>query len=181
MEHSCPELPSAHASVAVLVNHVLGSQSKNAGDGSEHFNHQKGIKPAATIMQVSRETGPAASVIPVRVPGGKGIALESSFQHGLKQERLRTLCQVVNSTSLTLEVSIVEKPQASQPSPAITPQASRTSLRTRQVSLSAWHRPALVEMSLVIISLPTDNMCLKRASQQQSFFAVGHRHDRLTI
>ena len=46
----------------------------------------------------------AAAVLPVRV-GDEGMALESSFKDGLKNEVLRSLCQLVNSSELALEVS----------------------------------------------------------------------------
>lgn len=84
-------------------------------------------------MQARKDHGPAAVVLPVRMSGGKGIALESSFQHGLKQERLRTLCQVVNTTSLTLEVSILQTPESQQPPPVAPSQGSRQDLRPRKV------------------------------------------------
>ena len=89
----------------------------------------------STGIQASKDTSPVAAVLPVRMPGGKGIALESSFQHGLKQERLRTLCQVVNSTSLTLEISIVDTPQDQQQESARPSQGSRKSIRPKTVSI----------------------------------------------
>ncbi|KAK9827173.1 hypothetical protein WJX74_009221 [Apatococcus lobatus] len=92
---------------------------------------QRSINQQQHRRKASRDHGPAAVVLPVRMPGGKGIALESSFQHGLKQERLRTLCQVVNSTSLTLEVSVVQTHPSQQPSPAAPSQNSRQSPRPR--------------------------------------------------
>jgi hypothetical protein len=36
----------------------------------------------------------SAAVVPIRVSEGLGIALESSFQEGVKREVLRSLCQV---------------------------------------------------------------------------------------
>ena len=90
------------------------------------------------IIQARKDHGPAAVVLPVRMSGGKGIALESSFQHGLKQERLRTLCQVVNTTSLTLEVSILQTPESQQPLPAAPSQGSRQDLRPRKVLASPY-------------------------------------------
>jgi hypothetical protein len=45
----------------------------------------------------------SASVLPVRV-GDSGVALESVFQEGVKWEVLRSLCQLVNASELTLEV-----------------------------------------------------------------------------
>lgn len=53
----------------------------------------------------------AAAVLPVRV-GDEGMALESSFKDGLKNEVLRSLCQLVNSSELALEASYLETPQA---------------------------------------------------------------------
>ena len=43
----------------------------------------------------------------VRIGSGNGIALEGSFQEGVKRETLRSLCQVTNGTRLTLEVALV--------------------------------------------------------------------------
>lgn len=48
----------------------------------------------------------AAAVLPVRV-GDEGVALESSFKDGIKNEVLRSLCQLVNSSQLALEVSLL--------------------------------------------------------------------------
>ena len=36
--------------------------------------------------------------------GNEGVALESSFKDGVKNEVLRSLCQLVNTTELALEV-----------------------------------------------------------------------------
>lgn len=47
----------------------------------------------------------AAVILPVRV-GNEGVALESSFKEGVKNEVLRSLCQLVNTTELALEVSL---------------------------------------------------------------------------
>ncbi len=49
----------------------------------------------------------ASSVLPVRTRGGV-VALESSFQGGVRREVLRSLCQLVNDTQLRLEVALVE-------------------------------------------------------------------------
>ena len=38
------------------------------------------------------------------------MALESSFQGGVKRELLRSLCQVVNETQLRLEVALADGP-----------------------------------------------------------------------
>ena len=38
------------------------------------------------------------------------MALESSFKDGLKNEVLRSLCQLVNSSELALEVSLTSCP-----------------------------------------------------------------------
>ncbi|KAL3132004.1 hypothetical protein ABBQ32_14227 [Trebouxia sp. C0010 RCD-2024] len=48
----------------------------------------------------------AAVILPVRV-GSEGVALESSFKSGVKNEVLRSLCQLVNTTELALEVCVV--------------------------------------------------------------------------
>ena len=40
---------------------------------------------------------------PVRLADG-GVALESNFRQGVKHEVLRSLCQLVNTTKLALEV-----------------------------------------------------------------------------
>ena len=44
-------------------------------------------------------------VLPVRM-GDEGVALESSFRDGVKNEVLRSLCQLVNTSELALEVSV---------------------------------------------------------------------------
>lgn len=49
----------------------------------------------------------ASSVLPVRTRGGV-VALESSFQGGIRREVLRSLCQLVNDTQLRLEVALVD-------------------------------------------------------------------------
>ena len=46
----------------------------------------------------------AAVVLPVRTVD-EGVALESSFKDGVKNEVLRSLCQVVNTSELALEVT----------------------------------------------------------------------------
>ena len=56
----------------------------------------------------------AAAVLPVRV-GDEGMALESSFKDGLKHEVLRSLCQLVNSSELALEVSPPPRPPPPHP------------------------------------------------------------------
>ena len=45
-------------------------------------------------------------VLPVRM-GDEGVALESSFRDGVKNEVLRSLCQLVNTSELALEVSVL--------------------------------------------------------------------------
>ena len=42
-------------------------------------------------------------VLPVRM-ADEGVALESSFKDGVKSEVLRSLCQLVNTSELALEV-----------------------------------------------------------------------------
>ncbi len=59
----------------------------------------------------------ASSVVPVRMRGGV-VALESSFQGGVKREKLRSLCQLVNDTQLRLEVALVGDPSRSRSSSA---------------------------------------------------------------
>lgn len=54
-------------------------------------------------MQSKHKRRTAAVILPVRV-GNEGVALESSFQSGVKNEVLRSLCQLVNTTELALEV-----------------------------------------------------------------------------
>ncbi len=44
-------------------------------------------------------------VLPVRM-GDEGVALESSFRDGVKNEVLRSLCQLVNTSELALDVSL---------------------------------------------------------------------------
>jgi len=44
-------------------------------------------------------------VLPVRM-ADEGVALESSFRDGVKNEVLRSLCQLVNTSELALEVSL---------------------------------------------------------------------------
>lgn len=44
-------------------------------------------------------------MVPVRTRGGF-VALESSFQAGVKREVLRSLCQLANDTQLRLEVAL---------------------------------------------------------------------------
>ena len=57
-----------------------------------------------THMQGSRQQkATAATVTPVRLADG-GVALESNFRQGVKHEVLRSLCQLVNTTKLALEV-----------------------------------------------------------------------------
>ena len=48
--------------------------------------------------------------------GDEGVALESSFREGVKNEVLRSLCQLVNTSELALEVW--------QPTTPIVPDAS---------------------------------------------------------
>ena len=44
-------------------------------------------------------------VLPERM-ADEGVALESSFRNGVKNEVLRSLCQLVNTNELALEVSL---------------------------------------------------------------------------
>ena len=44
-------------------------------------------------------------VLPVRM-ADEGVALESSFRDGVKNEVLRSLCQLVNTSELALEVKL---------------------------------------------------------------------------
>ena len=44
-------------------------------------------------------------VLPVRM-ADEGVAVESSFRDGVKNEVLRSLCQLVNTSELALEVSL---------------------------------------------------------------------------
>ena len=61
------------------------------------------------IMQIAiqdkHKRKSTAVVLPVRM-GDEGVALESSFKHGVKNEVLRSLCQLVNTSELALEVSL---------------------------------------------------------------------------
>ena len=50
-----------------------------------------------------------ADVVPVATCEG-GVALESSFAGGIKREMLRSLGQVINDTSLCLEVALAPLP-----------------------------------------------------------------------
>ena len=60
----------------------------------------------STHMQGSRQQkATAATVTPVRLADG-GVALESNFRQGVKHEVLRSLCQLVNTTKLALEVGL---------------------------------------------------------------------------
>lgn len=53
------------------------------------------------------------SVLPVRITGGEGVAFENTFHEGMKRERLRSLCQLVNMSELPLEVALAGKPGSS--------------------------------------------------------------------
>ncbi len=44
-------------------------------------------------------------VLPVRM-GDEGVALESSFRDGVKNEVLRSLCQLINTSEVALEASV---------------------------------------------------------------------------
>lgn len=61
-------------------------------------------------LQNKHKRKTAAVILPVRM-GNEGVALESSFKDGVKNEVLRSLCQLVNTTELALEV-ISNLPQA---------------------------------------------------------------------
>lgn len=56
-------------------------------------------------VQSKHKRRSAAVILPVRV-GDEGVALESSFRSGVKNEVLRSLCQLLNTTELALEVSL---------------------------------------------------------------------------
>ena len=56
------------------------------------------------FVQSKHKRRTAAVILPVRV-GNDGVALESSFKSGVKNEVLRSLCQLVNTTELALEVT----------------------------------------------------------------------------
>ena len=55
-------------------------------------------------LQDKHKRKSSAVILPVRMGNG-GVALESSFSGGVKQEVLRSLCQLVNTTELALEVA----------------------------------------------------------------------------
>ena len=57
-------------------------------------------------MQDKHKHRSAAVVLPVRT-ADEGVALESSFKDGVKNEVLRSLCQVVNTSQLALEVTLL--------------------------------------------------------------------------
>ncbi len=50
-------------------------------------------------------------MVPIRA--GPGVALETSYVGGTRQELLRSLCQFVNTTKLPLEVALLEEPDDS--------------------------------------------------------------------
>lgn len=60
--------------------------------------------PYVDTVQSKHKHKTAAVILPVRM-GNEGVALESSFKEGVKNEVLRSLCQLVNTTELALEVS----------------------------------------------------------------------------
>ena len=54
-------------------------------------------------------------MVPIRAQALGGCALESSFQGGVKREQLRGLCQVLNITTLPLQVALATvAPQADE-------------------------------------------------------------------
>ena len=59
------------------------------------------------LAQGKKGQGGQAALAVMRFASGDGVALEGSFRGGVKQEVLRSLCQVCNATSLALEVSLV--------------------------------------------------------------------------
>ena len=61
--------------------------------------------PCLCLQDKQHKRKAAAAVLPVRL-GDEGMALESSFKDGLKHEVLRSLCQLVNSSELALEVCL---------------------------------------------------------------------------
>ena len=58
--------------------------------------------------QTETKAQASASLSVVRISSVDGIAIEGSFQEGVKRETLRSLCQVANGTQLTLEVSLAD-------------------------------------------------------------------------
>lgn len=56
------------------------------------------------------KTTASMSLSIVRIGPSDGIALEGSFQDGLKRETLRSLCQITNGTKLRLEVCLTDAP-----------------------------------------------------------------------
>lgn len=58
------------------------------------------------LVQASSDAS-SASVLPVRVDDS-GVAIQRTFQEGVKCEVLRSLCQLVNQSQLSLEVSITD-------------------------------------------------------------------------
>lgn len=52
-------------------------------------------------------SGSASTVIPLRI-GGDGLVVEGSVSNGARQEMLRTLCQVANTTEFWLEARLVK-------------------------------------------------------------------------
>ncbi|KAL4443584.1 hypothetical protein ABPG75_011321 [Micractinium tetrahymenae] len=72
------------------------------------FGQQKSGTGASSSASASGSIAAgSASVIPLKI-GKEGLVVESSVANGTRREVLRALCQVVNSTELTLEVCLVD-------------------------------------------------------------------------
>ena len=80
----------------------------------------------------------AAVVLPVRM-GSEGVALESSFKEGVKNEVLRSLCQLVNTTELALEVSSNPLQAVNPPLSCLDFARAEAKLPITQVEAKAWH------------------------------------------
>jgi hypothetical protein len=71
------------------------------------FGQQKGSGSAAAGISPGVAGAATASLIPLKI-GGEGLVVESSVAHGTRRELLRALCQLVNTTELTLEAALIE-------------------------------------------------------------------------
>jgi len=67
-------------------------------------------------LRSQKQSDGSVSVLPVRIAGGEGVAFESIFHEGMKRERLRSLCQLVNMSELPLEVAFAGNPGSSNAS-----------------------------------------------------------------
>ncbi|KAK9819963.1 hypothetical protein WJX72_004515 [[Myrmecia] bisecta] len=102
---------------------------------------QRGVASSRAMLKnklpnLQQQASPVASVLAVRL-GSEGVALESSFQEGVKRETLRALCQVVNTTELRLEVALAE---VADPEWQVLPRGA--SLAGRSLSLTGGPRSA---------------------------------------